>query len=559
MNAVLGIPAILKRARPASVNRQLYRICLAPSAPRLREPSGFQGGITFKHLTKLLNSTLKCCTLRLRTLRLKVWGGVEKELAQTPQSEKLLLIERDDSLRSELRKTLAFQNFSVDSAPDGESGLALLRSRRYGVAIVELFLPGISGFETISRMAEISPRTEVISFNSEPNLDSAPQTLGYDVFDHLANPISTDRLVRSVSEAFETFKAKREQENSLSRLLKQRSQLERRIKLAEEALQSKLNPSQLLLGQSESIQEVRRQIALVAPTSMTVLITGESGSGKDVVANLIHNYSGRAQSGRMVKVNCPAVPDALIESELFGHEDGSFTGAIRRRPGRFDLADGGSIFLDEVGAMSLAMQAKLLQAIEHKKFTRVGGDVVVEVDARILAATNTSLQTMIEKGLFRTDLFYRLNQFTISLPPLRHRREDIPILVECFLKKCCLRYSRSYIKIHSGLNEALMQYNWPGNVRELHAAIERFALTGDESTLHATVESPTVSAPAAISSSVLEDKEASTVLQALIMTNWNRRRAAHVLGISYSAVRRRIQKYDLSNSSQKLKTRALDV
>lgn len=480
-------------------------------------------------------------------------------MGQASQSEKLLLIERDDSLRSAVSKTLALRNFSVDSAPDGESGLALLRSRQYGVAIVDLLLPGISGVETISRVAEISPYTEVISINGEPNLHSNALTVGHDVFDHLANPTSTDRLVRSVSEAFEAFRANREQENSLSRLLKQRAQLEKRIKLAEEALQSKLNTSQLLLGQSESIREVRRQIALVAPASMTVLITGESGSGKDVVANLIHNYSGRAQSGRMVKVNCPAVPDTLIESELFGHEDGSFTGATKRRPGRFDLADGGSIFLDEVGAMSLAMQAKLLQAIEHKKFTRVGGDDIIEVDARVLAATNSSLETMIENGQFRTDLFYRLNQFTISLPSLRHRREDIPLLVDSFLKKCRLKYGNSDIKMHRSLVEALVQYNWPGNIRELQAVVECFALTGDESTLRATVESQIGSAPSAISGNVLEDKEATTVLQALITTNWNRRRAAILLGISYSAVRRRIDKYNLRNSGERLKVGALDV
>ncbi len=484
---------------------------------------------------------------------------MEAGLGPASQAAKLLLIEHGDSLRSAVSKTLVLQKFGVDSAPDGESGLELLKTRQYGVAIVDLYLPGISGLETISRVAEISPHTEIISINSDPDFNSAPLTVGQDVFDHLVNPTSTDRLVRSVSEAFDAFKAKREQESSLARLLEQRAQLEKQIKLAEEALRSKLNASQLLLGQSECIREVRRQIALVAPTSMTVLITGESGSGKDVVANLIHNYSGRAQSGRMVKMNCPAVPDTLIESELFGHEDGSFTGATKRRPGRFDLADGGSIFLDEVGAMSLAMQAKLLQAIEHKKFTRVGGDDVVEVDARILAATNSPLEKMIDDGLFRADLFYRLNQFTIALPPLRHRREDIPLLADFFLERCCLRCGNPDIGLDGSLHDALVQYDWPGNIRELQAIIERFALTGDESTLRAAVESPLASALVAVSSNVLEDKEANTVLQALVMTNWNRRRAAHLLGISYSAVRRRIEKYDLRNTSRTLETSTLDV
>jgi len=259
----------------------------------------------------------------------------------------------------------------------------------------------------------------------------------------------------------------------------------------------------------------------------------------------------------MIKVNCPAIPETLIESELFGHEDGAFTGATKKKPGRFDLANNGTIFLDEIGAMSLPMQAKLLQVIEHKKYTRVGGNDIIEVDARILAATNSPLESMIQDGRFRADLFYRLNQFIITLPPLRHRREDIPLLIDSVLKRSCLKYGHEVTRISASLYEALVQYDWPGNVRELHAVIERFALTHDEVALYSAVKSaPEPESATAPSGNLLENSEANAVLQALIKTNWNRRHAAILLGISYSGVRRRIEKYDLRNSGKSLRANA---
>jgi len=425
--------------------------------------------------------------------------------------------------------------------------------------IVDLTSPGASGLETISRLGELSPYTEVITIDVRPDVDSTYRAIGYDVFEHLVKPVSTESLVRVVNEAFTAFRTKREKENLLARLFEERSRLNKEIKQEEDALRERLNSSQLFLGQSQCIRDVRRQIALVAPASMTVLISGESGSGKDVVANLIHKYSGRARSNRMIKVNCPAVPETLIESELFGHEDGAFTGATKKKPGRFDLAHNGTIFLDEIGAMSLPMQAKLLQVIEHKKYTRVGGNDIIEVDARILAATNSPLESMIQDGQFRADLFYRLNQFIITLPPLRHRREDIPLLIDSVLKRSCLKYGHEVTRISASLYEALVQYDWPGNVRELHAVIERFALTHDEVALYSAVQSSPVATPAAAgvaSENVLENSEANAVLQALIKTNWNRRHAALLLGISYSGVRRRIEKYDLRNTGKSLSANA---
>lgn len=468
---------------------------------------------------------------------------------QISQSEKVLIIEQDDSIRSQLCKTLRRHEFEVDSMRDGESGLESLREEDYALAIIDLNLPGSSGLETIAHMAEFSPNTEVIGLATDRNSDVAQRAIQHDIFECFVKPVSTPRLVRTVREALEKFSVKRGKEGLLLSLFEEKTQLEERIKTAGQAIQRDLKASQLLLGQSEGIRRVRQQIATVAPSSMTVLILGENGTGKDVVANLVHKYSGRASVNNMVKVNCPAVPESLIESEFFGHEDGAFTGATRRKPGRFDLADGGTIFLDEIATISMPIQAKLLQVVEHRKFMRVGGSEVLHVNTRILAATNANLEALIQSGDFRADLYYRLKQFTITLPSLKERREDIPLLINAFLKDARLKYGNAQVEIPSSLLDSLVHYNWPGNVRELQALIERFVLTGDETTLVETVEGVSECSPIATPSpsNMLEDGEATAILQALNQTNWNRKRAAQVLGISYSAIRRRIEKYDLPN------------
>lgn len=473
-------------------------------------------------------------------------------MTRASRSEKILIVRYDDGLRPKLCDTLLRHGFDVDFVPELESGLQSNCDGKYAIAIVDLSLSGSTGLETVARIADSSPNTEIIVLATRRNFDLAQRAIGHQVFDCVVKPVSTPQLLRTVREASNTFSAKREKEVSLSRLLKERAQLEDRIKIAGEAIQSSLKASQLLLGQSEGIRRVRRQIAVVAPSSMTVLILGENGTGKDVVANLIHRYSGRPSSNRMVKVNCPAVPESLIESEFFGHEDGAFTGATRRKPGRFDLADGGTIFLDEIATISMPVQAKLLQVVEHRKFMRVGGSDVLHVDTRILAATNSNLEEMIESGDFRADLYYRLKQFTITLPPLREQKEDIPLLIDAFLRDARLRYGNEGVAIPGSLLKSLELYSWPGNVRELRALIERFVLTGDATILAETVEEAPKSTPVATLSNALEDGEATAVRLALIKTNWNRKRAAQLLGISYSSIRRRIEKYDLLNQTSRI-------
>jgi two-component system, NtrC family, response regulator AtoC len=307
---------------------------------------------------------------------------------------------------------------------------------------------------------------------------------------------------------------------------------------------------------------------------MTVLIRGESGTGKDVVARLISDLSGRTSSGGFVKINCPAIPDTLIESELFGHEVGAFTGASRRKPGRFELASRGTVFLDEVAEIPVTVQAKLLQVIEHKEFSRLGDTRIIKVNARILAATNAPIESMIQGGRFRSDLFFRLNEYCIALPPLRARPEDIPLLVDHFLHKHGVAAEKPHLRISAEMMAMFSHYRWPGNVRELESMIRRFALTGSEGTLHdAMAEGESMAAldlpgapavPASLppsrdadatpfpvppphpSRSMLEENEIKTILRALKETQWNRRRAAERLGTSYSTLRRKIANYKLT-------------
>jgi transcriptional regulator with PAS, ATPase and Fis domain len=273
------------------------------------------------------------------------------------------------------------------------------------------------------------------------------------------------------------------------------------------------------------------------------LIRGESGTGKDIVARLIHEADGR--DGSFVKINCPTIPEALLESELFGHEPGAFTGAERRKPGRFELAAGGTIFLDEIGEIPGGVQSKLLQAIEHKQFTRLGGGATINTDARIVAATNAPLEDMIVERRFRSDLFYRLNQYAIELPPLRERSEDVPLLIDHFLQIYGVKHARPDLTLSPAMMSRLVRYSWPGNVRELEAVMHRFVLTGREDAIESAMERKPERARKDSPLGELRQSEIRTLMAALTEARWNQRQAAGILGISYSSLRRRVKKYNL--------------
>lgn len=325
--------------------------------------------------------------------------------------------------------------------------------------------------------------------------------------------------------------------------------LQQEVSAAKRALEHQLSDSGLLVGESVAIRGVRRLIAEVAPTDMTVLIRGDSGTGKNVVARLLHELSGRKDIGAYVNVNCPAISEGLLESEMFGHEKGAFTGALKRKPGRFELAARGTILLDEIGLIPNSVQAKLLQVIDHKEFMRVGGSDTIHVDARILAATNSPLEEMVRDGRFRSDFFYRLNQFPIHLCPLRERREDIPLLVSHFLRSAGALPGRRPRIVSPEMLSRLVKYDWPGNVRELKTCIERFVLTGEPDVPGLAGKRFTGPAAAADSSSIgLEAFEVQAIMTALTETRWNQRKAAKLLGIGYGALRHRISKHNLKGS-----------
>lgn len=304
----------------------------------------------------------------------------------------------------------------------------------------------------------------------------------------------------------------------------------------------------VLLGDTKNIRDARNLILQVASSDLTVLIRGESGTGKDVAARLIHSMSPRAHTGDFVKINCPAIPESLLESELFGYERGAFTGAVSQKPGRFELAEGGTIFLDEIGLLSYGMQAKLLEVIEHKQFVRVGGKETIRVDARIIAATNAPLEDMIASGTFRADLLYRLKQFSIHLAPLRERAADIPLLCEHMLRIYSAKDGFHYSTLPARIMPHLLRYEWPGNVRELEALMARYALCGDTQEIEQTIMPRNGRIAMHQAAETLENAELKTLLAALTENRWNRRKTAVHLGISYSALRRRMAKHSIELS-----------
>jgi DNA-binding NtrC family response regulator len=380
-----------------------------------------------------------------------------------------------------------------------------------------------------------------------PSLDSSIDAIHHHVFDYILKPSDRQTLVRAVAHAAERRRLVIENRELMRRLEIERDRLREEIISAKRVIERRLKESKSLLGNSETIRRVRYLVAQVAPSDLTVLILGETGTGKEVVARMIHESSGR-DVNVFLKVNCPAIPETLLESELFGHEPGAFTGAETRKPGRFELAAGGTIFLDEIADLPIKLQAKLLQVIEHKRFTRLGGTETIKADVRIIAATNKPITSLVSKGGFRADLFYRLDEYAIDMPPLRNRREDIPLLANHFCKIYGERYNRPNIKISDKTLSLLVRHHWPGNVRELETFAKRFALDGDENALRESLDINSGSRPQfAEVTEAVRNTEVGAILTALTETKWNRKKAAQLLKISYSSLRRRIAKYDLQN------------
>src|SRR4051812_35847905 len=374
----------------------------------------------------------------------------------------VLIVDDEAAIRQSLKGVLEDEGYKVALAESGEACLEALKKRPTDVVLLDIWLPGMDGLETLEKIKEAKDSDsapEVIMISGHGTIETAVRATKLGAFDFVEKPLSLEKTLILVKHALETKKLRGENRD----------------------LKKQLQPKSAIVGESIPMKALRQQIALMAPTNGRVLIYGESGSGKELAAVAIHAESLRKDS-MFVEVNCAAIPEDLIESELFGHRKGSFPGALNDKEGKFHKADGGTLFLDEVGDMSLKTQSKVLRALDEQRFTPVGSDEHLTVDVRVIAATNKDLEDEISKGNFREDLFYRLNVIPFYVPPLRERKEDIPMLARHFLKEISATYSRRPREITDDAIETLMRYSWPGNVRELRNVIERVVIMNPSTT-----------------------------------------------------------------------------
>lgn len=445
-------------------------------------------------------------------------------------SIKILIAEDEPGLRLALRANLK-AHYDVYEAEDGVQAVEAVRQQFFDIVLMDIRMPGTNGLDALIQIKKISPGILIFMMTAYQSVETARTALQRGASDYIVKPVDMEELKANIDRLLEYRSMKRE-----NVLLKER--------LSEQFAESNI------IARSTEMREILDSIALIAPTDATVLILGESGTGKELVANLIHERSLRA-SQPLVKLNCAALTETLLESELFGHERGSFTGAIARREGRFELADGGSLFLDEIVEMSSVTQAKLLRVLQEQEFERVGGTQTISVDVRIIAATNKNLTEEVKEGRFREDLYYRLNVVPIQLPPLRERREDISVLAEHFLKHYAAKNHRAVRQILPEALDLLMRYNWPGNIRELENAIERGViiaqgefLTPDE--LPIPLRQNTLSTHDTASTGSLKDMEREHISRILAQVDGNRTQAAKILGITRKTLQNKIKEYRLN-------------
>ncbi len=368
---------------------------------------------------------------------------------------KILVIDDEKPIRSTLREILEYEKFQVDEAPDGAAGLEMAQKEKYDVVLCDIKMPKMDGMEVLDNIMKLEHEPSVIMISGHGTIDVAVDALKKGAFDYIAKPLDLNRLLITIRNAMD------------------RTELVKEAKV----LKKKLSKSKTadIIGESEAIQKVLEMINKVAPTDARVLVTGGNGSGKELVARQIHGKSNRANA-ELIEVNCAAIPSELIESELFGHEKGAFTSAIKQRIGKFEQAIGGTLFLDEIGDMSLSAQAKVLRALQENKITRVGGEKEISVDVRIIAATNKDLKKEIEAGNFREDLYHRLSVIVIQNPSLNDRIEDVPLLAEHFVSSICEEYGTVKKTIHKDAMKELQKINWTGNIREFRNVMERLII-----------------------------------------------------------------------------------
>jgi DNA-binding NtrC family response regulator len=440
---------------------------------------------------------------------------------------RILVVDDETVVRESLKDWLMEDDYEVGLAASGEDAVSMAQEKSWDVILLDLKMPGIDGLETLKRLKKMTPEAEVLMMTAFATIDTAVQAMKEGAFDYLVKPFDPDDIEMHIKKIVE------HKELLLENILL-RQKLEEKYQYDE------------IIGKSGAMQEVFELITRIAPTDSTVLITGESGTGKELIAQAIHGNSTRCYMP-FIAVSCGALPDSLLESELFGYEKGAFTGADHTKKGRFEMADNGTIFLDEIGDISLKTQVDLLRVLQQKEFRRLGGEEVIKVDVRILAATNRDIQKAIRENRFREDLFYRLNVISIHVPPLRDRKEDIPLLVETFIRRYCLEMNKEEVKIAPTALKLLLDYDWPGNVRELENVIERALVIGQGKEIAADdlPFSRKELGPAKFPKS-LKIMEQMHIERILEETDWNISRAARELDIDRQTLYNKIEKYKIT-------------
>jgi two-component system, NtrC family, nitrogen regulation response regulator NtrX len=449
-------------------------------------------------------------------------------------AKQILVVDDEERIRQSLNGILKDEGYEVVESKDGGQALKQLENDPPDLVLLDIWMPGMDGMEVLERMKGQIPNLPVIMISGHGNIELAVKAVKLGAYDFIEKPLSLEKVLLAVNNAL--LFSKLEQEN---RALRQ--EVERKYEI---------------VGNSAQVEKLKEQIKIVAPTNGWVLINGENGTGKELVARAIHRLSLRTGKS-FVEVNCAAIPEELIESELFGHEKGSFTGALTKKRGKFDLAHEGTLFLDEIADMSLKTQAKILRILQEQKFERVGGTEMIYVDVRVIAATNRDLKEEIQKGKFREDLYYRLNVIPIAVPPLRERKTDIPLLVEHFIAEFCLENNKEPKKISPEAVELLASYSWPGNVRELKNIVERMVIMTRGSVIEPKdIPDPVREQPKAplefsfFDFDLLRDArrefEKRFIMKKLSENDENISKTAEMIGIERSNLHRKIKSYEIA-------------
>jgi DNA-binding NtrC family response regulator len=442
----------------------------------------------------------------------------------------LLIVDDEESVRDSLYNWFIEDGFQVQCAENAKQALSMLEAGNFDIILADIKMPGMDGLEMHRRIKLLNPESIVIIMTAFASVDTAVQALKDGAFDYITKPFDPDDLSHLIRNAARQIEMKTENQTLKDRIIS-------------------LENIEDIIGTSEAMMKVLKEVESVSQSNSSVIITGESGTGKELIARAIHANSSRKYFP-MVTVHCGALSEDLLESELFGHEKGAFTGAMFNRKGRFEIADGGTIFLDEIATISGKMQIELLRVLESRKFVRVGGNKEILSDFRVICATNRDLKKMVDEGTFREDLYYRLNVVNISIPPLRHRAGDIPMLVNHFIRKYCTSMSRDIVTIEPAAMKRLEQYDFPGNVRELENMVERAVVIGNGKEIRLK-DLPFVTAASNDTADSLHDLEKKHITQILDKFEWNISRSAKILKVDRVTLYNKIKKYNLKKGKAK--------